>query len=287
MLPWIETKMKAQGRGAFTLVELLVSVAVLAIIVLFVSRMVDSAATITTTGNKRMDSDSQARPVLDRMAADFAQMVKRTDVDCYVKSSLNAEPGNDVIAFFSTVDGYYPTPSFNSPISLVAYRINSDNTSAPYNKMERMGKGLLWNSALPSPASLRFGVGTISNTPDWSAAISSSVADSDYELIGPHVFRFEYFYVLKTGQISSSPGPNSFQDVSAITVSLATIDPKSRVLLTDNQITTLPGRLKDFDPSQPFADLATSWQSTLDGITDMPRPAIAGVRVYQRTFYLR
>ena len=32
-----------------------------------------------------------------------------------------------------------------SPLSLVAYRVNADPTSASYNKLERMGKGLVWN----------------------------------------------------------------------------------------------------------------------------------------------
>jgi hypothetical protein len=33
-------------------------------------------------------------------------------------------------------------------------------------------------------------------------------------------------------------------------------------------------------------ELLTQWQSTLDGITDMPRHALSGVRLYERYFYL-
>src|SRR6266480_6220315 len=56
-------------RG-FTLVELLVSLGVLALLVFFVTSLVNSAATITTLGHKQMDADSQARQFLDRMAVD-------------------------------------------------------------------------------------------------------------------------------------------------------------------------------------------------------------------------
>ena len=53
-----------------------------------------------------MDADSQARQLLDRMAIDFDQMLKRSDISYYVKTG-STQPGNDQIAFFSAVPGYY------------------------------------------------------------------------------------------------------------------------------------------------------------------------------------
>src|SRR6266498_4586344 len=107
--------LQRRGIAGFTLAELLVSVGVLVLLVLLFTQLLNSAATITTLGHKQMDADSQARQLLDRMAIDFAQMVKRSDVDYYVKSSATAplrnvlQPGNDQIAFYSTVPGYYPS----------------------------------------------------------------------------------------------------------------------------------------------------------------------------------
>jgi prepilin-type N-terminal cleavage/methylation domain-containing protein len=269
---------------AFTLAELLVSIAVLTLLVFIASRMVTSATNVTTQGNKRMESDSQVRLVLDRMAVDFSQMIRRTDVDCYVKSNLDPETGNDRIALFSTVTGYYPSTGSPSPISLVAYRINGDPTSASLNKMQRMGKGLVWAGVSTTDKPIIYGLQAIYN--NWPAATSATTVDPDYELIGPQIFRFEYSYLLKTGLISDSPGAPGLRDVTAISVSVAAIDPKSRVLMSDSQLSTLSGRLKDFDAAQPIHDLRASWQVVLNGITDMPRAAIAGVRVYQRYFYL-
>jgi len=273
-----------QPEKAFTLAEILVSITILALLILMVSRLVNSASTIATLGHKRMDADSQVRPILDRIGADLAQMIKRTDVDYYVKSNVDPEIGNDKIAFFCNAGGYYPPTGSQSPISLVAYRINSDNTSSSFNRMQRMGKGLLWNGVSSTNKPLLFGLTAIVN--NWPGATDSSTADPDYELIAPQIFRFEYFYLLKSGAISNLPGANGMQDVAAIAVTVAAIDPKSRVLLSDSQIATLIGRLKDFDPAQPIYDLTASWQSALDGITDMPRVAIDGVRIYQRYFYL-
>src|SRR4030095_13921289 len=131
-------KQRSRSSG-FTLVELLVSVFVLVIIILLVAQLMTSATGITRTGNKNIDTDTQARVVLDRMALDFAQMLKRTDVDYYVKQrngynghgnghgwgqGHNGDKGSDQIAFFSHVPGYYPA-SYGSPISLVAYRVTT------------------------------------------------------------------------------------------------------------------------------------------------------------------
>ena len=65
----------------------------------------------------------------------------------------------------------------------------------------------------------------------------------DSEVIGPQVFRFEYYYLLKDGTFSDIPWINSthssvsgMQDVSAIVVDIAVIDPKSKVLLNNAQI---------------------------------------------------
>ena len=107
---------------AFTLAELLVSLVVLVIIVFFVAQLTTSATSLTRNGNKHISADTQARTVFDRMALDIAQMVKRTDVDYYVKGvtsykkgnghawgkkGTTTQPLNDQFAFFTQVPGYY------------------------------------------------------------------------------------------------------------------------------------------------------------------------------------
>ena len=386
--------LQRRRANAFTLAELLVTVGVLVLLVFFASQLLKSAATVTTLGHKQMDADSQSRQLLDRMALDFAQMVKRSDVDYYLKSSSFAtasptpatgcapacsnvystgvrtlfQPGNDTIAFYSTVPGYYPSTGSQSPVSLVAYRINAQN------KLERMGKGLLWNAVTSSPAPVVFmpipissavpiaeqppppsacgptptPTATASPTPAWSE-IASSSSWSDSEVIGPQVFRFEYQYLLK-GQtdpvntattyssiLSDTPwdtricscppnptqtvptptptctpnatptppvvcchtAPEGMQDVAAVVVTIAVIDPKSKVLVTDAQISTLASKLIDWGntactgcPSQTQWQttpglLSAQWRATIEANTvGLPQPAISGIRVYERYLYL-
>ena len=186
---------------------------VLVLLVLLFTQLLNSAATITTLGHKQMDADAQARQLLDRMAIDFAQMVKRNDVDFFAKGTLapnsvgGAMAGNDQIAFYSAVPGYYPSTGSQSPVSLVAYRVNSLSGATAFNKLERLGKGLVWNGVSATDTPVVFMPLTISAT--WPAATSSSLADHrrrTYEMIGPQVFRFEYCYLLKAnGSLSITP----------------------------------------------------------------------------------
>src|SRR5437773_2320331 len=262
-------------RSAFTLVELLVSVVVLVIVIFMVSQLMSSTTAVTRTGNKHVDTDTQARVVFDRMAMDFAQMLKRTDIDYYVKQRSgynghgnghgwgqrkNGDKGSDQMAFFSHVPGYYPTGytvGQQSPISLVAYRVNEGNANndPAYGRLERMAKGLGWNGLISnpntnSPYPIVFLPQTIGNISAWSASInndnSNASKDADYEVIGPGVFRFEYYYVLKNGRVTdwpwdrfdypdqltiSNPLQLGLSQVEAIAVSIAVVEPASRALI--------------------------------------------------------
>ena len=185
---------------------------VLVLLVLLFTQLLNSAATVTILGHKQMDADSEAREVLDRMAIDFAQMVKRQMSIIIVKASGIAsdcgacgnKAGNDQIAFYSAVPGYYRhrlrrhPATRKSPISLLSLSGKFNTAFSSYNKMERMGKGLAWNGfprlerrGLFSAAarSSETGRGEFSAVPDSQHSCS-------YEVIGPQVFRFEYYYLL-------------------------------------------------------------------------------------------
>jgi type II secretory pathway pseudopilin PulG len=285
-------------KGGFTLAELLITVGVLVLLVLLFTQLLNSAATITTLGHKQMDADSQARQLLDRMAVDFGQMVKRADVDYYLKSPSSPQSGNDQVTFYTALPGYFatspsPAPSYTgkSSVSLVSYRVNSDGTSASYNRTERLAKGLAWNGVSASWIPVMFLPQTISS--NWPSAVSTSAADGDYEIIGAQTFRFEYYYLLKNGNLSTTPwdttsghtSVSGMQDVAAIIVDIAAIDSKSKALLSNSNITTLIQTLADYNGQVPGA-LIANWRSALDRNTSLPRPALSGIRLYERYFYL-
>lgn len=279
-----------QRTAAFTLTELLVSVAVLVALVLLFSRLFVSATAITASGNKRIEIDGQIRPLFERLAADFAQVAKRSDLDFFGKgtgvpnSVGGTMPGNDRFAFYSAVPGYHASSGSPGPISLIAYRVKA-------NTLERMAKGLLWNGASSTDTPVVFLPLTISSA--WASA-TSSAADPDYELIGPYVFRFEYYYVLRNGSVGAIPWDadsghlttNGLQDVVAISICLAALDSRSRLLTSDTDLDTLALALNDFSPWMRPGELLTQWQSALDSSTGIRREALSAIRLYERTFAL-
>jgi prepilin-type N-terminal cleavage/methylation domain-containing protein len=344
----------------FTLTELLVSMFVLVIIVFMVAQLMTSATTVTRPGSKHISTDTQARVALDRIALDFAQMLKRTDVDYYVKGPVNyqghgnghgwgrrigtGQQGSDQIAFFSQVPGYYSASGGQSPISLVAYRVNQTATTSPaWMRLERLAKGLVSNGYDPgnNPGTtgsypIVFLPQTISGVgKPWAAAINNSSTcgnnttnscDSNYEIIGPGVFRMEYYYILKNGQATdvpwdrtlrpnqtslSSPVQIGLTDVEAIGVVIAVIDPEGRALMDTNaangnaSMLDLASDLADFATSpgrgvgnqtQYIGQVESSWETTVEswastGLTsvpnNVPKAVASAIRIYSRTFDLK
>jgi prepilin-type N-terminal cleavage/methylation domain-containing protein len=274
--PYLSTAPNAyRGFRGFTLVEMLISTAVLALLILIVTQVINTTATTARPANKHIDTDTEARTVFDRMAVDFARMLKRTDVDYFFKANNRKYPGhsgghgrgggggggqgqtdlNDYIAFYTQTPGYFSGSP--SPISLVAYRVNGISTSAAYNKLERRGEALLWNGIS------NFNVSNATTKPIfflpiliqdvWPAVTNNSTnvnKDRPYlEIIGPNVFRFEYCYLLKTGIASDTPWNtdvdrgavygtfNGLADAEAIGVTIAVIDPQNRALLAQGDST--------------------------------------------------
>jgi hypothetical protein len=80
---------------------------------------------------------------------------------------------------------------------------------------------------------------------------------------------------------------NGLFDVSAITVVIAVIDPKSRVLVTDSQLKDLAGAMTDFAETMGPGDLQNRWQEAIDDNGNgLPRIAASGIRIYSRSFPL-
>jgi hypothetical protein len=319
-------------HAAFTLVEILVSVAVLLLMVALFAQMVSHATAITRVDSRHVDTDTQARAVLDRIAADIGRMLKRTDLDYYVKQPQgynghgnghayghkvqNGQQGSDQIAFFCQTPAY-PESGFTAAqqgsVALVAYRINEDSTQLAYRRLERMAKGMLWNSVSNTSnlnnakLPLVFLPQTITAMgKTWYAAVHSDTTsdsqDTDYETIGPDVFRFEYYYLLKNGAVKGEPwdvtdpsratqstintvrvsgtdywSPIGLGDVQAIVAAIAVIDRTNRSLVNSVSSTALDdlaSDLADFadakglgNPAKKIGDMEDSWNQTLATVT--------------------
>jgi len=83
------------------------------------------------------------------------------------------------------------------------------------------------------------------------------------------------------------------QDVAAVVVVIAVIDPQSKVLVTNAQLARLNGAdgsppvLVDYAAGMTPGQLLAQWRAALDANTAGLVPqAISGIRVYERYLYL-
>jgi type II secretory pathway pseudopilin PulG len=286
--------------AAFTLMEVLFSIVLLSLLIALVARIMSSATLATSQSAKQMDSNSQVRIVFERMASDFAGIVRRQDVD-YVFAKQN---GNDTMYFFSEAAKYFDTSvadSAKSSVSLVGYRINSSF------QLERLSRGLTWDGQVapsPSPGSMVFLTPSGTSTPvtgstipgNWAAAVGtgpgySNGSGADYHVIGDQVYRLEISFLQSDGTISTSvTSYNGLQNVSAVIVALGMLDTTSRVIVAPGgQITSPVGipmvnALPDsVDGTAPLQTWKASNYLTTSGI---PQQAASQLRIYERTFYI-
>jgi prepilin-type N-terminal cleavage/methylation domain-containing protein len=295
MKPVYKTKRR---RQAFTLIEMMVSIAVLVMLVILMAQLMNSATLVITQGGKKQDTDNQARAIFDRMAVDFAGVVRRQDVD-YIFAK---QAGNDTMYFYSQASAYFDQTigdAAKSPISLVGYRVNTNY------QLERLSRGLTWDGQVgpsPAPGSIIFLTPSGSLTPlssstiagNWASAVGtgpsySNGTGADYHVIGDQVYRLEVSFLQSNGTISTSvTSYNGLQGVSAIIVAVGMLDTTSRfVVPPSGQITSTVGTpmvnaLPDaVDGVAPLQTWKASSYLTTSGI---PAAAAGQLRIYERTF---
>ena len=251
-----------KSATGFTLVELLVSIAVLSLIMLCVSQLMNSTVAVTLGSFKHMDADTQARVVLDRIAFDVSRMVERPDVDYYFNNAATAPHSgysSDLMAFYSESSGYYPVAApaagnidSRSTTSLVGYRIAPNPTlgvaTTGVYQLERLSKALVWNGAgNGSYFPMVFLPGTLISTWTFLKTNDEDAVYQDYQVIGDQIFCMKLSYLIQTDsstvQLTDTPNATSIapgtvgyfdpQKVQAIIVTIAVLDSKSQKTLNN------------------------------------------------------
>jgi len=303
----VESRDSTRRAKAFSLIEVLVSLAVLLLIVILFTQIITSTASTVSSKKKRMDTDSRARMIFSRMALDFSAMLRRRDLDYSSfkqpagnqpdrfgggEIAANPQPGNDSFAFYAEVTGYFPgTGPEKSPCSLVAYQVAQDpDTGQP--ALRRRSDALGWKAGASWKAPGYLPITLRSHFPD----LHSNAAR--YKTVGEQVFRMELSYHLKASgtdpaRLSVTPwrpggssGVNGWSEVSAIVITLAVLDDASRELVDD--LAPLAALLPD---AVDGVDTATVWNRLIASpdfaqTAGVAPAAAVGIRVYQRYFPL-
>ncbi len=262
---------RVSNHQAFTLVELLVAMAVLSILIVLMGQMLALTSQGIAINSKKLDAAEQARLVFDRLGMDLAARPQRTDLGMV----LTKATGNDSLEFYGSVDGY----AGGRQVTAVGYRIQQTAAGRIY-QLERGAVGTDWGPVAGSNPFVQF-------LPNTLAAPAAS--DPNYEVLSSEIFRLEYCYLLNTGLFSNSPqGSNAtdYSHVQALVVAVAVLDTRSRSVLTSTQIGSLSQDLLDTkEGDDPLFDWNTVMtQNTF--ATGLPTQAVQNIRLYQRTFYV-
>jgi prepilin-type N-terminal cleavage/methylation domain-containing protein len=253
--------------AAFTLIEMLVAMSILALLVLVVGQIINMTSQSVAINSKKLDGMGQVRMALDWIGLDIVGRLNRTDVGhgC-VKVDNNS---NDALGFYSEVDAY----SGGRRIAAVGYRIQEPNpapTRGQPFQLERGVEGTDW--------ALTGGV-------RFSQAFPV-IDNANYEVLADSILRIEFCY-LKTDGTLSNFAATDLSDVSAIVVALAVLDSTSRKIVGASELDQLSKALPDSTDGQ---DPISAWHAAYAGTnfaSGVPRPAIEGLRFAQRYFYVR
>lgn len=307
-----------RDRG-FTLIELLVAMAIFVIMIAFLGQLMSNTSASTNASKGRVSADDQARFALDRIGQDLLKLSKRPDLDY----KINKQGGNDDFYFYCEVAGLSddndPHVANNkaSGISLVGYRISSKN------KLERYTESLTWDNVsfltygtdnnvnLDSTINKKMteldekkyhvlcdGVfrlevkfllrdGTYSDTPflPIGSNLLPAIAANDVgSRRSPESAGSPTICVGKDSAGKSIWRGLGWRDVSAVIVTIVLIDDGGRKIVSE---TALSGLGNAFGDTAPTVLPMDEWTQLIKpGFGGIPNKAVAGVRVYQRAFYL-
>lgn len=240
--------------------------ALFTIICVILLSLTSNTSLITRSLQASIERSSGLRGALNWLSADFRDAVIRDDLPpVFVEST-----GNDAFYFHAAADGY----GGERGITLVGYRVRDGN-------LERGAQGTDWDTR-----SIPFGKNLAAD--DFIV----NPQNDAYDVLGRRIFRMETEFLMDDGTFRNDLAPGTWKNVSAISVTLATIDGRSleRSPATLDQLAALfPDRpsVSGLASGEP---IVKEWsQRLLDpefmrGDAGVPAEARRGIQVRHRLF---
>ncbi len=272
--------LKLKKEKSFTLVELLVAMAITSVLVFLFVQMIDLVSRSIKLSSQMMDSNAKARFVFDRMAMDFERMPKRLDMG-YVMT--NAAPGNDFFRFVSRLKG----PGGDRTVSLVGYKLMKD--AKGYYGLYRGVHGYNWED-------LGFmGLNESGQPPDLlNLNPAIAIRNDDYDLLVPDLFRVTVAFQCKNdGKIYRDPpqfsdGTVQITNIASVVVGLAIMDSKTKGMMTLEQVDLLASKfVTPRDEVLPYQAWSTNLEKGFPQFMEgLPKPVAQSVHIYQNFYPL-
>jgi len=264
-------------RIAFTLVEMLVAMAVLAVMLLFLGTIVTSVSSVSGGARQNVENSSSARAILDLMSRELAAGVSRPDLN--QTNWITVSEAGSTLIFYSRNTGSAisgaSTPNLYRPLSYIEYTWSHGGTNS---YLARGDQAALWSD--PPLTSMPLGYPAATRT----APTSSNVLDG--------IVAFQVTFLQQDGTFSA--GYSSTNTIAAA-LSVALVDPDSlKLLLESGKRQALSTLLTQASMGSTGSEIsqgsATSpkmdWENAVNsspGIGTYPQQVKTGLRFFERT----
>jgi prepilin-type N-terminal cleavage/methylation domain-containing protein len=192
-------------KEGFTLVELLVSIAILSILILGLAQAMSFVSGIWIKGIGNVDNFAKARVVMNLLDRDIQMMVMRPDTAAFVDGS-----GNSACAFYTNVQGSpgagitTGTPDTRA-VSLVQYLLPAATPTS--STLERLNCGMNFTAATDASPAISY---TSTATPPGPTSLTqlttlAAASKLQTETLTTGVILFKYQFVDGTGAVLSPP----------------------------------------------------------------------------------
>jgi prepilin-type N-terminal cleavage/methylation domain-containing protein len=281
----------ARRRGGrtcgFTLAEILVAVAILAIIVIMLGQMLGTMSRAWNFGHARANNFTKARAMLDLLAQDIQSGIFRPDLAAFPASLINVTPPTFPSWEFYTARPGVPTNTTPAGplrnVSVVQYTFigpTNPNAGGIPNTLERADDPLVWGDA-----TLNAYFGNLTAFPGPTTPRDTA----------PGVIAFDVIFIQSDGSFSTTftpvqapPTPPPLPaSTRAVSISLAVIDDQTIAKLSSAQLTTLNSSLTAaVTDTPPKQSIKSYWDAYLNG-TSMnwklyPQGTGAGLATFER-----
>ena len=274
--------------GGFTLIEVLVALAVLSVLVVLLAQVINQVSVTMTRASEHAQSDSEADVVFGRLADDIAQIINRPDLDSLFIGMPNASgtDHNDQMFFYTQGSGFSTNSVNQSPVTLVSYLVTNQ-------ALKRLGVARSWDDqTFITPSNI------LTQFTGSSPLTNFGRAGNYLHVIGPSVFRMEIALLMEPGSTNSDGSTNGYNsyayissatnpwhgltNVASIVVALGVLDQTSRKIVTSQQLSNIAAAFPDAITNGGIP--IVTWTSNAYSVAGIPQAALSQVRIYQHSF---
>lgn len=260
-MPELPAKRKA---SAFTLIELLTSVSLLAILLAVLAGAFTNFTKLTTSSARRIETGQETHSVFDRLSFDLAAGLNHGGVSYKFWKDRGVIPGestmNDAMAFLANTK----STMADSRMALVGYDVKDAGGTGDI--LVRHVQPFRWEDDIIAQTEFQDGAGL-------EQPVTSGV------------FRMELAFVKNDGTIvAAAPIDQNIGEYKAVLCALATLDEESLSKLDPGERRRLARVLPDAaDGATPLS----RWSPTLPELQSFPPFVVQNIRFHQRSYDLK